>query len=60
MQAQAWGCVIGKDYPAPIVDHATKLKVLSAANFTESILHAAMPDVELMLSVLASSQTWSE
>ena len=23
---QAWGCVIGKDYPSPIVDHATQLK----------------------------------
>ena len=26
---QAWGCVIGKDYPAPIVDHAAALKVSS-------------------------------
>ena len=24
---QAWGCVIGKDYPAPIIDHAAQLKV---------------------------------
>lgn len=23
---QAWGCVIGKDYPSPIVDHAEQLK----------------------------------
>ena len=24
---QAWGCVIGVDYPSPIVDHATQLKL---------------------------------
>jgi len=24
---KAWGCVIGKDYPAPIVDHATQMKI---------------------------------
>ena len=23
---QAWGCVIGVDYPRPIVDHAEQLK----------------------------------
>ena len=26
LMLQAWGCVIGKDYPRPIIDHATQLK----------------------------------